>query len=88
VTVDLETQVRALAERQEVLEKRQALLEQRVGRMSDLLMEIQAEVRSVQRDVRIGFSAVAEQLREVAGALEVVRQRAVAAMVPWPIEGK
>jgi uncharacterized coiled-coil protein SlyX len=71
VTVDLETQVRALADRQEVLEKRQALTEQRVARLSDIL-------RTMQRDMAGGFASVQTSLKEVAVALASMGDRRVA----------
>jgi uncharacterized coiled-coil protein SlyX len=78
VTVDLETQVRALADRQEVLEKRQALTEQRVARLSDIFMEIQRDLRTMQRDMAGGFASVQTSLKEVAVALASMGDRRVA----------
>lgn len=68
---DLETQVRALAERQEAQEKRIALLEGYAMRTTAVCLDIQ-------RDLRAGLLVLGEQMKELAESLEVVRRQAVA----------
>lgn len=74
---DLQAQVQHLANRQEALEKRLALLEYSNVRISAMCMDIQNELRNLQKEVSQGFAVAMETIKELRDSLEVVRAKAV-----------